>query len=140
MTKLANAAAIAACNAVVDLIDVNGPGSLVIYGAGSGVPANADDAITDQPVLATFALPNPAFGAAADINPGARATANAISPTTGAANGTAAFFRALDGNGAPVLQGTVGTSGAQLNLNTTSIVTGVAVEITSWTHTQPESE
>lgn len=139
-TKITNAAAIAACNAVVDLLDAgSGAGKLLIYSAGSGVPANADTAITDQVLLAELTLSDPAFGNAADINPGARATANAITGDTAAnATGTAAFFRAVDSDDNPIIQGGVGTSGQELNLNTTSLVSGVAVDVTSWTHTQPE--
>lgn len=139
-TKITNAAAKAACDAVVDLLDAGaGAGTLKIYSAGSGVPANADDAITDQVLLATLTLSDPAFGNAADINPGARATASAITGDSAAdATGTAAFFRALDSNGVVVIQGGVGTSGQELNLNTVSLVSGVAVDVTSWTHTQPE--
>lgn len=140
-TLITNAAARAACDAVVDLLDAgSGPGKLRIYSAGSGVPANADDALTDQVLLAELTLSDPAFGNAADINPGARATANAITGDTSAdATGTAAFFRALDSNNVVVIQGNVGTSGAELILNTVNLTAGVAVNVTSWTHTQPES-
>lgn len=139
-TKITNAAAIAACDATVDRLDLGAGAALLrIYSAGSGIPANADDAITDQVLLAELTCSDPAFGNAVDINPGARATANAITGDTSAnATGTAAFFRAVDSTGVPVIQGGVGTSGQELNLNTTSIVTGVSVQVSSWTHTQPE--
>jgi hypothetical protein len=56
------------------------------------------------------------------------------------ATGTAAFFRLFQDDGTTVvLQGSVGTSGAELNLNTTSITTGVNVTITSGTITMPTS-
>jgi hypothetical protein len=37
-----------------------------------------------------------------------------------------------------IMDGSVGTSGADLNLATTSLVAGVDVEITSFTLSQPE--
>lgn len=140
MSIISNAAALAACNAVVDLVDGGaGAGLLRIYSAGSGVPADADVAITDQVLLAELTMSDPAFGNAADGAPGAVATASAITSDTSAnATGTAAFFRIVDSNGVAIIQGTVGTSGADLNLNTTSIVSGVEVAVSSLTHTQPE--
>lgn len=140
-SKISNAAAIAACDAVVDRVDAGaGAGKLRIYDGTGGVPANADDAIGSQVLLAELTMSDPAYGNAVDINPGARATANAITGDTSANNtGTAAFFRVLDSNDVPIIQGNVGTSGQELNLNTTSIVAGVSVQVSSLTHTQPES-
>lgn len=141
-TRISLAAALAACNATVDLLDAgSGPGVLRIYGSGTGgVPTAADAALTDQPLLAELTLSDPAFGAAADINPGARATAAAITGDTSAnATGTATFFRALDSDNNVIIQGNVGESAAELILNTVAIVEGVEVNITSWTHTQPEA-
>lgn len=56
--------------------------------------------------------------------------------TTGVANGTAGWARVTKADGTTaVMDLTVGTSGAQLNLNTLTISTGVAVSVTSWTIT-----
>ena len=66
---------------------------------------------------------------------------DAITSDTSADNtGTATFFRALESDGTTVVfQGTVGTSGAELNLNTTSIVQLGTVSVTSLTYTQATS-
>ena len=139
-TIITNAAAIAACNAIVDLLDVgSGTAAIKIYTAGSGIPADVDTAISDQVLLATLPLANPAFGAAADGTGKATATANAVTADSSAdATGTAAFFRAVDRDGLAVIQGTVGTSSADMVLNTVSIVSGVEVSISAWTFSVPE--
>jgi hypothetical protein len=63
-------------------------------------------------------------------------TANAITNDSSAdATGTASWFRALTSSNTPIIDGNVGTSGSDLNLNTTSIVTGGPVAISSWTIT-----
>jgi len=138
---IANDTAIAAANAAVDLIDVgstNAAGEVRIYDG--TVPTDADTALSGNTLLATLVMSNPAFGAAADAAPGATATASAITDDSSAdATGTASFFRIVDRDEATILQGTVGTSGADLNLNTVSIVTAAVVSITSMTYTQPES-
>lgn len=95
-------------------------------------PASADD-VDAGTLLATFSLPDPAFGAAAS----GVATANAIPDTTGDAAGTAEHYRVKDGNGVTVVDGSVSTTGADLNLNTTTISVGVTVSMTSWTVTMP---
>lgn len=140
-TQISNAAAVAACNAVVDLLDGGSPGLLRIYDAGSGVPADCDTAISDQTLLAELTLSNPAFGACADGTPGGVGTADTITADSSAnATGTAAFFRGTKSDGTCVIQGTVGTSGADLNLNSAAISSGASVSITSWTVTIPEGQ
>jgi hypothetical protein len=138
-TRISNAAAIAACNAIVDLIDAGaGPGLLRIY---DGTQAtDPDTAIGAQVKLAELTLSDPAFGNAADAAPGGRATASAITTDASADNtGTASWFRVVDSNGVAIIDGSVGTSGADLNLNTVSIVSAASVAVTSWTFTVPES-
>ena len=138
---ITNARAIVACDGLVDAIDVgstNAQGRIRVY-SGS-VPADADAALGAAVLLAELNMSNPAFGSAVDANPGATATAAAISDDTSAdATGTASFFRVVDRNVATILQGACATSGSQLNFNTTSIVVGATVSITSFTVTMPES-
>lgn len=55
------------------------------------------------------------------------------------ATGTASWFRMVDSAGTFVLDGSVGTSGADLNLTTTSIVATQPVSITSATITAPNA-
>lgn len=64
-------------------------------------------------------------------------TLNAITSDTSAnATGTATWFRITKSDGTThVMDGNVGTSGSDLNLNTTSIVSGAAVAVTSFTIT-----
>lgn len=137
--KIANLTAIAAVAALTDFIDNGGdPATLVIYGGAA--PTNADDAIAAQPVLVTFELPNPSFGAPVDIDPGAQATANPVSSVQASATGTATFFRIYNRDEAAVLQGTVtDTNGAgDLKLSSTAIISGIDVTVVSLTVTQPE--
>jgi len=128
-TQISTTAQNAACNAVVDLLD---GGYLRIYSGSK--PANANTAITDQVLLAELRFGTPAFGDAAN----GVATANAITSDTNAnATGTAAWFRSLQSDGTTVVfDGTVGTSGANLNLDSTSISTGDTVAVSSLTYTQ----
>lgn len=138
-TTLSNAAAIDACDAIVDLIDAgSGAGLLRIY---SGTqPANPDVAIGAQVLLAELTLSDPAFGNAADGTPGGVATASSITDDSSAnATGTAAWFRVVDSDDNAIIDGEVGTSGADLNLVSTSITATQSVSITSWTFTMPET-
>lgn len=122
----------AACDAVVDLLDA-GSGAATIEVRTGSQPATANDAATGT-VLATFTLADPAFGAASS---GVATMASTPRTTTGSAAGTAGWFRAKDSAGATVFDGSVGTSGSELNLNTLTISVGVNVEITSGTVTMP---
>ena len=53
--------------------------------------------------------------------------------------GTAATFRIYDGSGTCHLQGNVGTSGADLNLNNTTIAIGQSVSVTGFALTAPNA-
>jgi len=136
--SITNVAAIAAADAVVDLVDGGaGAGLLRIYDG--SVPTDADTALSGNTLLAELTMSDPAFGNAADGGPGGLATASAIGDETSApATGTATFFRMVDSNALAVMQGAVGTAGAELNLNSVSISTGVTVSVSSFTYTQPE--
>jgi hypothetical protein len=137
MGHMTNAAAIAACDAVVDLVDAGGAGSLIIY-AGS-VPADADAALGGATVLATFTLPNPAFGGAADTTGEATANANAISDATATGSGTASFYRIRNNAGTAIWQGTVGTSASDLVISNTTIAVSDTVSITDLEFRVPEA-
>jgi hypothetical protein len=64
-------------------------------------------------------------------------TANAITSGTAAATGTASWFRLFQSNGTTaIMDGDVSTSGADLNLNNTSIATSQTVSVTSFTVTE----
>lgn len=63
-------------------------------------------------------------------------TASTITGANAVATGTATWYREVDSNGLFVLDGDVGTSGSDLNLNTTSLVIGNPVNITSYVVTE----
>jgi hypothetical protein len=108
-------------------------GKLRIY---SGTrPTDANTAIGSQTLLAELTMNSTAFGAASN----GVITANAITQDSAAdATGTASFYRIFKSNGTTVLHdGEVGTSGANLNLSTTSIVAGQPVSCSSFTITVP---
>ena len=113
-------------------------GDLKVY-TGSA-PATADAAETGT-LLIDWVLPNPAMGAPSAATPPV-ITAAAITNVNAAATGTAGYARILANGDTGALsttqrrgQITVGTSGADLNFNTTSISSGGACSITSLTLT-----
>lgn len=110
-------------------------GSLRIYDGTP--PADANAALSGNTLLASLPMSATAFAAAVS----GVATANAITADSSAdASGTATFFRVLETDGTTVVfQGTVGVSGAELNLNSVSIVAGGNVSVTSLTYTQAGS-
>ncbi len=87
-----------------------------------------------QVKLAHLAFGSTAFGSAS----AGVATANTITSDTSAdATGTASWFRAYESDGTTkVFDGSVGTSGCNLNLGSVSIVAGGTVAISSFTYTQ----
>lgn len=137
-TKISNAAAIAMCNAIVDLVDAGSGAGYVEIRTGTQ-PTNVDDAAVGT-LLATLTLNDPAFGNAADAAPGGQATANAITGDASAdASGVATWFRVYDSDDTAIWDGSVGTSNADMILSDVSINIGEAVDITSWVVTMPES-
>jgi hypothetical protein len=100
-------------------------------------PASPATAVSTQNLLATLTC-NATFAAAASNGV---LTLNAITQDSSAdATGTASWFRMVKSDGSTVvMDGDVGTSGADLNLNTTSIVSGGPVSITSFTVTEGNS-
>jgi len=128
----------AALDALLALLNTGGAGHIKIFTG--AMPATAETADSGT-LLSTLTLSATAFPASTD--PGstglATATANAItSDTSAAATGTAGYFRAYSGAGTCIVQGTVGTSAADMILNTTSISAGATVAITSWVVTLPD--
>lgn len=102
----------------------------------SGVqPASPDTAVGSQVLLATLAC----SATFAPASSGGVLTANAIAAgtgTVGAGGGTTAtWFRLTTSGGTAHIDGSVGTSGCDLNMANTSISTGQAVQVTSFTDT-----
>lgn len=96
-------------------------------------PAGPATAITGQTLLGTLTCAS-TFGTYAT----GVLTANSITQDSAADNtGTATWFRIATSGGTDLIDGTVGTSGSDLNLNTTSIVSGGPISISSLTLTMP---
>lgn len=136
-TRIANAAAAAAVNSVVDLLD-GGAGAGYIEIRTGAQPASVGTAASGT-LLGTLTLSDPAFGNATSANP-AVATAAAISSDTNAdASGTAGWFRGYDSAGTAIIDGSItGTGGGgDMELDNTSIVAGGTIAISSWTVSLP---
>lgn len=110
-------------------------GLLRIYGGTQAT--NPDTAVGAQVLLAELDL---SATAAAAASTGVW-TANSITNgtgTAGASTGTnATWYRACTSAGVGIVDGSVGVTGADLNLNNISIATGQVVSVTSWTLTNP---
>ncbi len=92
-------------------------------------PANANTAISTQTLLVSLTVSG-ALGT--DTN--GTLTFSTIGNGTAVASGTAGFFRIVKSDGTTVvMDGSVGTSSADLVLNTTTIATNDTVAITSGT-------
>lgn len=91
-------------------------------------PASGGTATT---ALAALTCSGSGFGTAAS----GVLTAAAIANATASATGTATWARLTTSGGVFVADMDVGTSGSDLNLNTTSIVSGATVSVTSCTIT-----
>ena len=131
-TQMSDAAANAACNAVAALAN---SGYLKMY-TGSQ-PANANTALSGQTLLGTLNFSATAFGnAVAGV-----ATANAIASDSSAdASGTATWFRVLKSDGTSVVfDGTVGTSGCNINMNSNVISAGASISVSSLTYSIVEA-
>lgn len=117
---ISSAAASAACDAVVDLVDADASaGKLVI--------------LDDTTTLVTITLADPAFGAAS----GGQATAAGLPKEgTAVATGTADKFELKDGADTLIASGTVTATsgGGDLEISNTSIATDdvVSLQTLSW--------
>lgn len=140
-TNLSKAGAKAALDALIDKLDT-GTGANARLRIYSGTqPADPDTAPgTGNTLLAEIDLGTAAvFGNAATGTGGSAssvtATASAILPKTDSsanASGTAAWFRAVNKGTTAVIDGSVGTSSADLILDNVSIAAGQSVKLNSW--------
>lgn len=116
-------------NAMLDVItsNVGGAGLLSIYdGTRPATGGSATTLLAQLTGNATFAP-----GASSGV-----LTLNAITQDSSANNtGTATWFRWTTSGATFCMDGNVSTSGSDLNLTSTSIVTGQPVSVTSWTIT-----
>lgn len=135
--SISGALAQATCDAHVDALDVGGgTAQLIVYDdTGGAAPANVDASLGTHVALVTFSLPNPAFGAAADLNPNFRATLNSVSSVLASASGTPQFGRFLSRAGTPTIQGSCGTSGTDIIISASPVASGATISVTSATYT-----
>lgn len=121
-------------NALLDAIETTIGASAVLKirtGAAPATVATADSGT----VLATLNLPSDWMAAASS---GSKALAGTWQDASADATGTAAHFRiyATDGTTAHI-QGTVGTSGTDMIVDSTSFTAGQSFSVTSFTLTAP---
>jgi hypothetical protein len=134
-----DASVIAAVNAIAAL---GNSGTLQIYtGASPGLNASLTGTL-----LASLPLSATAFATATASAGTVTAVANAITSAAAAATGTAGYFAIVkSGASTPptgaqtVLIGTVGTSGANLNLSSLAITSGATVSCSSFSLTCSET-
>lgn len=132
--SLETATRTALCNALTARMDLSGVGTIKIY---SGTrPANPNASITGT-LLATVTCAATAFGTASS----GVATLADPAAVTAVATGTATHFRAAQGGGTAVFDGDVTATGGggDLTLATTSITSGLTVDLTGGTVTVPAS-
>lgn len=92
-------------------------------------PANANTAITTQTLIVTVTVPG-AFGTDVD----GTLTLGVTNPGTAVTGGTLQFFRITKADGTTVvMDGSVGTSGADMNFDTTTVAITQQVAISSGT-------
>jgi len=110
------------------LITYAGTGSLINIYQGTQ-PANANTAISTQTLLVSCPIAG-VFGTDTD----GTLTLGSVTTGTAVATGTASFFRVFKSDGTTVvMDGSIGTSGADLNLDTTTINVTQSVNITGGT-------
>lgn len=116
-------------NAQLDALDTYAANAALLRIYDGTPPATADTALSGNTLLAELTMGSPPFGAASS---GTLTAAAITSDSSANATGTASFFRIYKADGTTVvLQGTVGTSGADLNLNSVSITSGGTVAVSS---------
>src|SRR5215469_5643831 len=128
-----DATVIASVNAVTAL---NNSGFIKVY---TGAQPALNGATTGT-LLATMTFSATAFPAATASAGTVTATANAITSGTAGNTGTAGYFALVKSDNTTVVAtGSVGTSGADLNLNTLSITSGNTVSCGSFLITEAET-
>ena len=123
MPTLETPARNAAADGVVDLIDA---------GAGAGT---LEFETSGDVEVATLTFSDPAFGAAAS----GVATASAITQDSSATGGTVAQASAYDSDSNKVIEFTVSTSGADINISSLTVAATETVSCSSLTVTMPAS-
>lgn len=132
--RLSTATRNAACNAIVDLIDLGSAAGTIAIRTGAQ-PTNVGDADSGT-LLGTLTWSDPAFGNSAT----GTATASAVTSDTNAdASGTAGHFRIKDSDANIHSDGTCGQGSGDLSFDNNVIVAGGTIAISSFTVTVPIS-
>ena len=118
-------------NAMLNAVTTAAGGSALWRIYNGSQPAGPDTAISTQTVVSTLTC-NGTFAPAAASGV---LTLNAITQDSSAVGGTATWFRMLTSGATALIDGAVGTSGSDLNLNSTTIGAGAIVQISSATFT-----
>jgi hypothetical protein len=129
----ANAARNAQLNAIRNLIDAGAAGGKIKIYTGTQ-PATGDTALSGNTLLGTLVF---STTSAADAAAGVLTFSSITSDASADATGTATWARITDSDDVSVLDCDVGTSGATINLATTSITAGGTIALTSGTITAP---
>lgn len=112
-------------NAQLDEIPsaIGASGKIRIYSGSRPATGGAETTVIAELALSATSAPAASGGVL---------TFNAISDDTNATGGTATWFRVLTSANGAVIDGDVGTSGSDLNLNTTTIAAASTVSISSF--------
>jgi hypothetical protein len=128
-----NATVEAGVNSVTALLN---SGFIELY---TGSQPALNGAVTGT-LLATMTFSATAFGTSTATGGTVTASSNAITSGTAANTGTAGYFALIASNGTTVVgTGSVGTTGADLNLNSTAISSGATVSCSAFTITQAQT-
>lgn len=131
--RLSATARNAMLNALRDRIDAGGSaGQIRVYDGAQ--PANSDAAVSTQTLLAVLTFSYPC---APDAALGVLTFSPITEDSSANASGTATWARLIASSGTPAADVDVGTSGATINLNTTSIESGGPVRLVSGSFTIP---
>lgn len=113
-------------------------GTLVLYSG--AMPATPETGITTQHPLITFQFSSPAFGAPAFSGGQMQAQASFVNNSvTPSASGIATWARSFASSGVAVCDYSVGTSGTDITMSSTTITAGSAETITGLVHAMPAS-
>lgn len=118
-------------NMLAQIVNDAASGYLLIYSGAA--PANVAASLAGTTLLAALPLSATMGTVSAGV-----LTFNAITQENAVVSGTASFFRISNtAQSAYYVQGTVGTAGCDINLNTTTITSGGPVAVSSLTFTAP---
>lgn len=117
-------------NSMTDIVTLAGATAFLLIYSGAA-PAHCSSSASGT-LLASLPMSNPIGTVSAGV-----LTMSTITPEAAGATGTAGYWRICTSSAGTtaVAQGSVGTSGADLNLTTTSLTSGINVNITSFTDT-----